>query len=184
MFLFEFVKWQHITFSYLHALAVATYVGGAVAMEFVLGPAQKSIPPAQAQVMGQKTADRFLWLVWGSLLIIITTGFLRLWRKGMIDGDWPFLHYPLSWDHSYGRTIFAMLAIWSVLAINGLVITFVLRPRLAGRFSSQTSAAQVQRGQQAKIQAAEWVTRLTRLDLALALVAALLGASLGFGGIL
>lgn len=184
MFLFEFVKWQHITFSYVHALAVAVYVGGAVAMEFVLGPAQKSIPPAQAQVMGQKTADRFLWLVWGSLTLIIVSGLLRLWRMQMIDGDWPFFHYPLSWDHSYGRTVFALLGIWTVLCINGFLITFVLRPRLAGKFSAQASAAQAQRGQQSKVQAAEWVTRLTRADLVLAVVAALLGASLKFGGAL
>ena len=53
--------WTHILLGYIHDLSIAVYFGGAVAMEFVLGPAQASIPPAQAQVMGQKTASRFLW---------------------------------------------------------------------------------------------------------------------------
>jgi uncharacterized membrane protein len=182
-FLIESIKWQHISFQYLHDLAIATYIGGAVAMEFILGPAQRSIPPAQAQVMGQKTANRFLWLVWGSLVVIIITGLLRLWRLSMLDADWPFFHSPLDFSHSYGRTVFMLLGIWAILAINGTIITFYLRPRLAGRFSSQTSATQVQRGQQAKIQAAHWVEILTRVDLGLALLAALLGASLAFGGV-
>ncbi len=41
--------------AYLHAVGVSAYLGGALVMEFVLGPAQKAIPPAQAQVMGQKS---------------------------------------------------------------------------------------------------------------------------------
>jgi uncharacterized membrane protein len=177
------VKWQFISYQFLHDLSIATYIGGAIAMECVLGPAQRSIPPAQAQVMGQKTADRFLWLVWGSLVLIIVTGLLRLWRLNMLDADWPFFHSPLDFSHSYGRTIFMLLGIWVVLVINGALITFYFRPRLAGKFSSQTSATQVQRGQQMKIDAARWVERLTRTDLVLAVVAAFLGASLALGGV-
>lgn len=182
--LFETLKWQFITYGFLHDIAIAVYIGGAVAMEFVLGPAQKSIPPAQAQIMGQKTADRFLWLVWGSLLVIIVTGFLRLEQLGMIGSGWPFFQGRLDWDFSYGRTIFAMLAIWLVLLINGIIITFFLRPRLAGRMSSGVSSTQATRTQDSQISAAQWVERLSRADLALALTAALLGASLKLGGIL
>jgi uncharacterized membrane protein len=182
--LFASLKWEFITYGFVHDVAIAVYIGGAVAMEFVLGPAQKSIPPAQAQIMGQKTADRFLWLVWGSLLFIILTGFLRLEQMGMIGSDWPFFQGRLDWDLSYGRTIFAMLAIWLVLVINGIIITFILRPRLAGRMSSGVSSAQATRRQDSQISAAQWVERLSRIDLTLLLIAALLGASLKLGGIL
>ena len=79
----------HTLLGYIHDLSIAVYLGGAVAMEFVLGPAQASIPPAQAQVMGQKTSDRFLWLAWGSLLLILITGVLRLERLDMLNWTWP-----------------------------------------------------------------------------------------------
>lgn len=180
----EVIKWLHVLYNSTHDLAIAVYIGGAVSMEFVLGPAQKSIPPAQAQVMGQKTADRFLWLVWGSLGLIIVSGLLRLQRMGFIVRDWPLFRPPVAWDNSYGRTLFAMFLIWCVLVINGALITFVFRPRLSGKLKAGASSAQTASNLQAKQDAANWVQRLTRIDLGLALVAAVLGASLKVGGVL
>jgi uncharacterized membrane protein len=173
-----------VGYTFVHSIAVAVYIGGAVAMEYVLKPAQRAIPPAQAQVMGQKTADRFLWLVWGALILILLTGALRLQHAGMLGWEWPFFYGPLSLFESYGRTVLAMFLIWCVLVVNGLVITFVLRPRLAGRLSARTPASGVAAAQGSKMQAATWVERLTRFDIVAALVAALLGASLRWGGML
>ena len=176
--------WLQILYGYLHDIAIAVYIGGAIAMEFVLGPAQASIPPAQAQVMGQKTADRFLWLAWGALAIIVVSGALRLERMDMLQWQWPFFTDPLVFSESYGRTLFVMFVLWCLLVINGAIVTFVLRPRLAGKLSVRTSAAQVTAAQGSKVQAATWVQRLTRADLATALVTALFGASLKWGGLL
>ncbi len=176
--------WLHIIYGFLHNISVATYIGGAVAMEFVLGPAQASIPPAQAQVMGQKTADRFLWLAWGSLIAILITGILRLQHMGFISGSWPFLESPLELSESYGRTVLAMFSLWCLLALNGGLITFVFRPRMSDKITPGTSAAQVTASQNAKIRAATWIQRLTRIDLGVALFVALLGASLKWGGLL
>lgn len=175
--------WLHILYGYTHDVAVAVYIGGAVAMEFVLGPAQASIPPAQAQVMGQKTADRFLWLVWGALGTILVTGVLRLERLGMMTWSWPFFKSPLVLSESYGRTVLAMFVLWCVLVLNGALITFVYRPRLAGKLNARTTTAQVTAAQGAKLQAATWIQRLTRIDLGVALVVALMGASLKWGGL-
>lgn len=176
--------WLQILFGYTHDLAIAVYIGGAVAMEFILGPAQASIPPAQAQVMGQKTADRFLWLVWGALSAILVTGVLRLERMDMIGWSWPFFKTPLVLSESYGRTLFAMFLLWCVLVLNGALITFVFRPRLAGRLNTKITAAQVTAAQGAKLQAATWIQGLTRVDLAIALLVALFGASLKWGGLI
>lgn len=87
---------------WIHAIGVAIYVGGSIAMEFILGPAQKAIPPAQAQVMGQKTADRFLWFVWGALLLIVASGLTRL-----VFGD-----------HTFGVVYMLKVALFVVLVIN------------------------------------------------------------------
>jgi uncharacterized membrane protein len=171
-------------YAFLHDIGFATYIGGAIAMEFVLGPAQAAIPPAQAQVMGQKTADRFLWLVWGSLGLIIATGALRLNRTHELNFSWPFVHGRVDLSYGFGQTLLVMFVIWCLLVINGLLITFVLRPKLTGRLRSGTTAASVSASQNQKLQAAQWIQRLTRADLVLALVAAVLGASLKYGGLI
>ncbi len=173
----EFVR---ILAAWLHALGVATYVGGAVAMEFVVGPAQKSIPPAQAQIMGKKTADRFLWFVWGSLGLIAISGLMRLYST---DTE-VFLFGSAATETSPGRTYMVKSILWLVLLINGLIITFVLRPKLSERSGSATSATQAQAHQQDQIRAAQWVLRLTRIDLVVAVVLVLFGASLSTGGFL
>lgn len=176
--------WIHIILGYLHDLSIAVYLGGAVAMEFVLGPAQASIPPAQAQVMGQKTSDRFLWLAWGSLLLILVTGALRLERLGMIDWSWPFFSSPLVLSQDYGQTVLVMFVLWCVLAVNGALVTWVFRPRLAGKVRPGTTAAQVTASQAGRLAAATWIQRLTRADLAITVFIALLGASLKWGGLI
>lgn len=171
--------WMKVLAAYLHVLGVATYLGGAVIMEFVVGPAQKAIPPAQAQVMGKKTADRFLIFAWSALGLILASGILRLYSTGsesMLFGD-------NLWDTPYGRTLLAMVLFWCVLVTNGAIITFVLRPKLAGRTGAGVSAAQVQAHQQGQLSAVRWVERLTRIDLGVALIVALLGSALQFGGL-
>ncbi len=169
------LNWLILGSGFLHDLSVCTYVGGAVAMEFILNPAQQTIPPAQAQIMGEKTSDRFLILAWVSLLLILLTGIARLYLKGMIG--------VLAWEFSYGRTIFAMFFIWSILVINGALITFLFRPKLKGKLAAGTSQSQASEDRDAKIRAANWIQNLTRLDMVLAILAVLLGVSLTRGGI-
>ena len=176
--------WTHILLGYIHDLSIAVYFGGAVAMEFVLGPAQASIPPAQAQVMGQKTSSRFMWLAWGSLLLILITGFFRLEQLDMITWTWPFFESPLVLSESYGRTVLAMFLLWCLLAVNGLLILFRFRPRLEGRITPGIAAAQVAASQQGRMEAATWIQRLTRTDMAVTVVIALMGASLKWGGLI
>ncbi len=177
------VDWIALLLGFTHDLSIAVYVGGAVAMEFILAPAQASIPPAQAQVMGEKTSDRFLILVWASLALIFVTGVCRLWHNGMIGGEALF-NAPLALDYSYGRTLLAMFVIWLILVINGALITFVFRPTLQGKLSSGSNQNQANQNRNAKIQAATWIQHLTRADLVLAVIVTLLGASLARGGLL
>lgn len=178
---FTLANWFYLANCFLHDLAFAVYVGGAIAMEFILNPAQATIPPAQAQIMGQKTSDRFLLLVWISLALLLVTGFVRLHLRGFIGWD-PAWNWALSWDYAYGRTMYLMLIIWVLLVINGALITFWLRPTLTRKLAPGSGQAQVTADRNAKLQAATWIQHLTRADLVLALIAMLLGASLIRGG--
>ncbi len=171
--------WWGIIATYLHLIGMATYVGGSLIMEFVVGPAQKAIPPAQAQVMGQKTADKFLIFVWSSLGLLLVSGIMQAYYKGTED---LVLQGKRAFDSSYGWTQFLMTALWFVLVINGAIMTFVLRPKLAGKMKAQVGAQQVQAKQQEMIKAARYITWITRIDLGIALFLPLLGAGLLKGG--
>lgn len=177
------MKFMLVTSAFLHDLAVATYVGGAIAMEFILGPAQRSIPPAQAQVMGEKTSERFLLIVWISLILILLTGVWRFYLKGLMGGA-TFFVPPLTLEFAYGRTALGLFVVWIVLAVNGALITFVFRPRLTSRMAAGVSQSQAASGRDSMMAAATWIEWLTRIDLALALLAVLLGASLVWGGLI
>lgn len=177
------MEWLILLTAFIHDLSVAVYLGGAVAMEFILAPAQRAIPPAQAQVMGEKTSDRFLVLVWVSLILILITGILRLYFKGMIGGD-AFFRAPLTLDYSYGQTMFTLFMVWLILMINGALITFVFRPRLTGRMAAGVSRDQADKSRDSMMSAATWIQHLTRIDLVLAVLAVLLGASLLRGGVI
>ncbi len=163
--------------SYLHLIAVAIYLGGSITMEFVLGPAQKYIPPAQAQIVGQKSADRFLLLVWGSLALFPISGMLLFFSLG----DQHMVSKGHFFNTSYGQTLSTMMFLWAVLVVNGLVITFVLRPKLTSKLSGDLGMPSA--GDKIKLleSTATWITRITRIDLAIALVIVLLGASLSYG---
>ncbi|MBD3647394.1 MAG: CopD family protein [Pseudomonadales bacterium] len=177
------MEWLILLMAFVHDLSVAVYLGGAVAMEFILAPAQSSIPPAQAQVMGEKTSNRFLILVWISLILLFITGAFRLYFKGMLFGTQSIFVPPLTLDYSYGQTVFALFIVWLILMINGAIITFVLRPKLTGKMTAGVSKAQADQSSAGKMSAATWIERLTRADLVLAIVATLLGASLLRGGL-
>lgn len=170
--------WVRVLASYLHLLAVAVYVGGSVAMEFVLGPAQRFVPPAQAQVLGQRAADRFLVLVWGALALFPVSGMLLFFSLS----DQHLVTSGQMFSTGYGRTLVAMMALWAVLVVNGALITFVLRPRLARRATARGGGASVAGQVESMQRAAQWVSRLTRVDLVLALVIVLFGASMAYGG--
>ncbi len=170
--------WMQVTASYLHLLAVAVYLGGSVAMEFVLGPAQKFVPPAQAQVIGQKAADRFLALVWGALILFPISGMLLFFSLG--DND-TTVRGTLIFTTAYGQTFLGMIFLWAVPVVNGFIITFKLRPRLTQKASAQGGGAGVSQRLDEMQKAATWVSRITRIDLGIAVVLVLFGASLSYG---
>ncbi len=168
---------MQIIASYLHLLAVAIYLGGTIAMEFVLGPAQKYIPPAQAQVVAQRSADRFLVLVWGSLALFPISGMLLFFSLG----DQHLVAKGHFISSSYGQTLVTMMILWVVLVINGSLITFFLRPKLTRKASAGTTGSTMSGKIEEMVSAAKWIERITRADLVIALFIVLLGASLSYG---
>ncbi len=76
-----------------------------------------------------------------------SSGILRLYS---VDNESMLFGADL-WDTAYGRTLLCMVILWCVLVVNGAIITFVLRPKLAGRTGAGVSATQAQAHQQGQI---------------------------------
>lgn len=163
---------------FLHVLAIAAYLGGAFVMEFVLAPAQAAIPPAQAQVMGEKTSKRYLIIAWTALGTLFLSCTTTLFLYKQITWSWPFFQNDLVLSQSYGRTTLTLFIIWCLLVTNGAILTFKIRPTLSQKAKSGVTAQGLAAKQDAQMKAAKWASRITRIDLGLGLCAATLGVSL------
>lgn len=61
----------------LHILATAVWIGGAAFVHFILKPASRSIDPQQAGKLFGLVAKRFSKVAWGSIIILLVTGYLK-----------------------------------------------------------------------------------------------------------
>lgn len=168
----------------LHDLGVAMYVGGTIYQEFVLAPAQQAIPTAQSSIVGQKTGFRFALLAWASLILIGVTGPLRLYYMKLTEWEAPWFLKEGVASSDYGHTLGVMVLLYLFVFVNGVIMTFILRPRLEKRLSAKAAPGAAQRKVNQMMGAAKWVTYLTRVDLVLLLILVALGSSLAYGGLI
>lgn len=155
-----------------HTGAVAFYVGGAVIVTISLRRAAAAIPPAQAAIIGNRVGTDFAIISWLALLTWGASGYWLLQR-----GDWDdflsphtlFIRRDLL-DSGFGWMLVLMVACWFAMVINGVLITFVLRPRLTRRLAPSEPPETVERvrGQIAFAARALEVLALTNLVLAVA----------------
>lgn len=160
--------------SVVHVIGWSVYLGGALVMELVWRPAQEEMPPAQIAVACQWMGRRYRWVASVALLAIGTSG-----AALAVGSD-----RSLGLGTSYGRTVAALAFLWLVLAAILLAITFLAHPGLHVRMAVELSDVERAAARERVRQAIVWMDRLLRLDLAIALLAALLGAGLHSGGVL
>lgn len=163
--------WAHI----LHIVAVIFYVGGCVFLDLIFTPAQNSIPPSQASVIGQKIGKYFAILAWASLLVIGASGLTLLYSLGFMS--------DILYTSRYGYWLVSKMLVWIILAINGAIMTLLLRPRLEGKLALPVVPEDADRKRADLIRASTLLNRLVRTNTILSLVAAVIGASLPHGGL-
>lgn len=173
-----------ILYQAVHDLSFAVYIGTLVYSELALEPAASAIAPAQGAVVRRTAGDRHMIINWSALLLLLITGVLRLGHMNLLAFPGSFFLKGHVASSSYGQTIFTMFGLWCLLAALGLVMTFVLRPVLIGKIAPTLPAGERQRRQQRMVGAARWMTIVMRADLVIAVVIAVLGVSLGSGGLL
>jgi len=104
---------------FLHVLATAVWIGGMLFMKLVLMPALQAIDPAQRGRLMGAVAKRFTMVVWASVAVLLVTGYLKT------PGE-----LLLSAEAGYGMTLLVKHAMIAVMIVVGLVITFVVAPKM------------------------------------------------------
>ena len=176
---------EWLTFwTFLHILSWSTYVGGALVMELIWRPAQQHLPPSQPAVACQWMGRRYRWIALSTLIGAGISGIGRLVAAGYLSFSWPAFHDPLLLSSAYGRTMLAAAVLWAVLmGLLGL-LRLVAHPALHARMKSDMTEDERAAARAAVQKAIRRMDIVLRVDLAGPLLAALVGASLAFGGIL
>jgi uncharacterized membrane protein len=158
-----------------HALAWCAQVGGSLTMEWVLRFAQRTMPGPQTGVVCQRAGTRYRWFALASLAVVGVTGLLMTVRL-----DDP----ELALTESYGRTFWALVALWTVLTIAVALMAFVLHPAQRRRSLPDATEDDVKRERARLGRAIARMEFVLRLELVVSIVAVALGASLEHGGML
>lgn len=160
---------------YVLLLAWSVYLGGALVMELVWRPAQDGMPMSQIGVACRVMGRRYRWIALSMLGVIGVTGLALL--PGRPPG-------ALTLSTGLGRTIVALVACWIALVALVVGMAFLAHPALHARTSASVSPDE---RSQARARVGSSIRRMDlmlRLELGVALVATLLGASLPAGGLL
>ena len=104
---------------FLHLLATATWIGGMIYSIFVLMPSLKAIgPPQRGQLMGV-VGKRFSFFAWGSVVVLLITGYLKTPEGMMFDAS-----------TTYGRILLLKHLVILLMIIFGIFISLVIVPKL------------------------------------------------------
>jgi uncharacterized membrane protein len=160
--------------SFLHVLGWSTYIGGALVMELIWRPAQEQMPQSQIAVACQWMGRRYRWIAAMALALTGVSGLAMALRSD----EEPTLSTP------WGRTLMALVVVWLALVVTLAMITFYGHPSLHARMRADLSEEERAAARERVRRAIHRMDILLRVDLFLALLAGLLGASLHVGGVL
>jgi uncharacterized membrane protein len=159
----------------VEAIAWATYVGGAIVMEFVWRPAQRDLPAAQTAVACQVMGRRYRWLALFALVVVAGAGAARVGDRGA--------HDSLALSDPYGRTIAGLAVCWVVVFALVTSMAFVAHPALHVRTPADLDASARAAARAEVARAIRRMDVVLRAELVVALLAVLLGAALRSGGL-
>ena len=162
----------------LHLVAVAVYAGGGLMLHGPLRRALRMIPPGQASIVGSRVGRDFTYLSWISLVLLGLTGYWMAFRYGWADVSAPSTLWinPLALQTSKGVAMLVMALAWLIIVISAAIITFVLRPQLGLRVTSDATVEAANRAVATISRADRWLDILALTNFVLATVALLAGA--------
>jgi uncharacterized membrane protein len=142
---------------WLHVLAAAAWLGGAIFVAVILVPVLRRPGWRDGGLeLVRDVARRFLWVVWPCFGLLIVTGIVNLVVR---TGGLEIVTSGQFWSGSYGRVLAWKLALVGLILVLSTLHDFVLGPRAkraaqGDPMSRETGRLRV---------AVRWIGRLTLL---------------------
>lgn len=139
----------------LHVLAAVSWLGGMFFLAAIGAPVLRKVdPPSLRARLFEELGRRFRAVGWILIAVLLVTGVLNLWFRGLLDpavlGSASFLH------SSMGRAL-----LWKLVAVGAMLLfstlhDFVLGPRASRLHAGSLEADRARRR-------ASWLARLNAL---------------------
>jgi len=149
---------------WLHILAAAVWIGGMVFLALVLVPVTRrpEYRPIAAGLV-QWTGERFRWVGWTCLGLLVLSGGFNLAYQGF---GWADLWTGRLWEGGFGRVLAVKLLLVAVILLLSAVHDFLVGPRATVLWQARPDSPEARRLRRR----ASWFGRLN-LALGLAVVA-------------
>ena len=130
---------------WLHIMAATTWIGGIIFLVLVIVPWLR----AEGRVVGptflRATGERFRRIAWVCFAILVVTGVINLWLRGVRPDDFS----RAAWLNSaFGTTVVVKLGLFVVVLGISALHDFVVGPRASAaleRDPNSTQAAKLRR---------------------------------------
>lgn len=148
----------------LHVLAALLWLGGMFFLGAVGAPVLRAVEPAELrQRLFHQLGTRFRTVGWWAIAVLLVTGTLNLWFKGLLR--WDVLGAAAFWGTTFGTALAVKLTAVTVMLVVQGIHDFVHGPR-AGRATPGSAEALALRRR------AAWLARINALIGLIVVVAA------------
>ena len=157
----------------VHIYAAIVLVGSMFFNAFILGPALRRIPPAQAATVGDRIGAGLRVAGPVSLILLGITGFLRLqynhflWSKFF---SWSFI------STRYGSRIWLMFLAWVALMITGTLSLAWYEKVLAKKLPYKAGLRDLEERRAAQQKVSDWQERMNYVNVTIGILAVLGGS--------
>ena len=156
----------------VHIYSAIVLVGSMFFNAFILGPALKRIPPAQAATVGDKIGAGLRIAGPVSLILLVVTGLLRLHHMHLLGTffGWSFM------STRYGSRIWLMFLAWFALAVTGTLSLAWYEKVLAKKLPYTAGLRDLEDRRAAQQKVSDWQERMNYVNLAIGILAVLGGS--------
>ena len=156
----------------VHIYSAIVLVGSMFFNAFILGPALKRIPPAQAATVGDKIGGGLRIAGPVTLVLLGVTGLLRLNYNHMLGKffSWSFM------ATRYGSRIWLMFIAWFVLVVTGTLSLAWYEKVLARKLPYTAGLRQLEERRAAQEKVSAWQERMNYVNVTIGILAVLGGS--------
>jgi copper resistance protein D len=155
----------------IHVLAALLWLGGMFFLAAVGAPVLRQIePPELRAALFRRLGEQFRMVGWVSILVLLVTGVLNLYFRGMLTV--PVLTSGVFWSSPYGVAL-----AWKLGAVTAMLVVQAIHD-----FALGPAASRLQPGSAAMLRARRRAALLARASAVLGIIVVIAAVRLARGG--